>query len=509
MFTFLLLFVVPSVHTFRVHPSFRTVRSASAIFGRRKSSPRGSTPSVSPNSTPQESQKLLERGAWMPIGSAAGLRDLTPTRVEVAGKKLVVWRHEELWSVMPDACSHRLAPLSQGRVDPATGCVECPYHGWQFGADGTCEKIPQGSGIVPPPGTSLTSLPLRLTGDIIWAFFDEARPDTAIGETRPFHEFPETIYPRLLNTTDRTYVRELPYSFDFLIENFMDPAHIPFAHHSLQSVRSDGRPIPMSVLANNETHLEVSYLDVVRGKEREGVVSFARPCFYHFRTLDQITKESRMGLFMLTVPVAEGRSRLFITNNKPSSPSIVLKIFSILPVWLLHSLSNNFIDTDIWLHDAEMFGRTGGPLTESAEASVPTNKGLNYVLPTTSDLATKEWRKWWAKSGMASAPKGSFSAATAAGLAWQPRDVQLDRFENHVAHCGSCRAALAKAKKVRAFALIAALAIPTLGLRRMPALAGLTVALATAMVADNIAKTIGGSRSADELPVRSVAAAAV
>jgi hypothetical protein len=33
---------------------------------------------------------------------------------------------------------------------------------------------------------------------------------------------------------DRTYyVRDLPYSFDFLIENLADPSHIPFAHHSL------------------------------------------------------------------------------------------------------------------------------------------------------------------------------------------------------------------------------------------------------------------------------------
>ena len=26
-----------------------------------------------------------------------------------------------------DLCPHRLAPLSQGRVDPLTGCIECPY----------------------------------------------------------------------------------------------------------------------------------------------------------------------------------------------------------------------------------------------------------------------------------------------------------------------------------------------------------------------------------------------
>jgi hypothetical protein len=48
---------------------------------------------------------------------------------------------------------------------------------------------------------------------------------------------PEDHYPYLRKKMDQRatyYSRDLPYSFDFLLENFMDPAHIPFAHHSLQ-----------------------------------------------------------------------------------------------------------------------------------------------------------------------------------------------------------------------------------------------------------------------------------
>ena len=45
-------------------------------------------------------------------------------------------------------------------------------------------------------------------------------------------------------------MRDLPYSFDFLVENFMDPAHIPYAHHSLQASRDDGSPIPMQILTD-------------------------------------------------------------------------------------------------------------------------------------------------------------------------------------------------------------------------------------------------------------------
>jgi pheophorbide a oxygenase len=42
-----------------------------------------------------------------------------------------------------DACPHRLAPLSEGRIDEQ-GQIECPYHGWTFrGSDGECTRIPQ------------------------------------------------------------------------------------------------------------------------------------------------------------------------------------------------------------------------------------------------------------------------------------------------------------------------------------------------------------------------------
>ena len=53
-----------------------------------------------------------------------------------------------------------------------------------------------------------------------------------------------------MNEANDLFVRELPYSFDILIENFMDPAHIPFAHHGLQGMRSDGSPIEMKALVS-------------------------------------------------------------------------------------------------------------------------------------------------------------------------------------------------------------------------------------------------------------------
>lgn len=37
-----------------------------------------------------------------------------------------------------------------------------------------------------------------------------------------------------------SYMRELPYPIDFLIENILDPAHVPFSHHGLIVSGRDG-----------------------------------------------------------------------------------------------------------------------------------------------------------------------------------------------------------------------------------------------------------------------------
>ena len=87
----------------------------------------------------------VKLGAWIPLGSASCLDGLTPTQIQVCGLDLVVWQNKEgkdrknasvgTFSAFIDACPHRLAPLSQGRVDPTTGClgkILCSFHGAIF-----------------------------------------------------------------------------------------------------------------------------------------------------------------------------------------------------------------------------------------------------------------------------------------------------------------------------------------------------------------------------------------
>ena len=251
---------------------------------------------------------------------------------------------------------------------------------------------------------------------------------------------PEQVLPELLEAPSFT-VRELPYSIDFLIENFMDPAHIPFAHHSMQGVRSDGRAIPMQKLTTleNATHCEIGYQDAIRGKPRDGVVSFTAPCYYHFRvkeTTPSGTEQFRKQLIAVLggSPYAAPSTTPTPTNPPPLSPCPPLplhpflppptlchlapispgksRIFLELPVmrkmrtkfptWLLHTFSNRFLDSDVWIHDQERTQRIMQSSAGGGSGAGSGGVGSKYVMPTQSDTGTREFRAWWRKHMMGS-----------------------------------------------------------------------------------------------------------
>ncbi|NBP50015.1 MAG: Rieske (2Fe-2S) protein [Actinobacteria bacterium] len=106
----------------------------------------------------------------------------TPIRRTLLGTHVVLWRDAgHRVSALPDRCSHREAKLSLGTVKD--GCIECPYHGWQFAADGTCTHVPSATPGVPvPPKAHLA--PYRATEKfgLVWVCLGEPAaplPDVA------------------------------------------------------------------------------------------------------------------------------------------------------------------------------------------------------------------------------------------------------------------------------------------------------------------------------------------
>lgn len=69
-------------------------------------------------------------GQWQDIASEADLEDGQPRAVPAAGVSLLVLKQTGRIHVLANRCTHRGAPLSDGRVDP--DCITCPWHGSVF-----------------------------------------------------------------------------------------------------------------------------------------------------------------------------------------------------------------------------------------------------------------------------------------------------------------------------------------------------------------------------------------
>ncbi|KAL5765300.1 hypothetical protein ACOSQ2_017894 [Xanthoceras sorbifolium] len=123
------------------------------------SSPPPSSSAVSTENAPPPPEPELETESkdekfdwfseWYPVMPVCELDERVPHGKKVLGLDIVVWwdKNENAWKVFDDACPHRLAPLSDGRIDKL-GRLQCAYHGWCFNGAGDCKLIPQ----APPDG---------------------------------------------------------------------------------------------------------------------------------------------------------------------------------------------------------------------------------------------------------------------------------------------------------------------------------------------------------------------
>ena len=144
-----------------------------------------------------------------------------PISAPILGDRLVLWRSRSALHALQDRCAHREAPLSRGRTT-ATGCVQCPYHGWEYDGDGRCVAVPsQGTG--PARVGQKAHVPRALVAErygLVWACLGE--PVAGIVD---IPEAADSAY-RTINVP----FYDSPVSATRLAENFLDAAHFAFVH---------------------------------------------------------------------------------------------------------------------------------------------------------------------------------------------------------------------------------------------------------------------------------------
>jgi pheophorbide a oxygenase len=156
---------------------------------------------------------------WVPLASAYELDPQRPNEVWFLGKSYVVYQNQKQsssyssWIVVDGTCPHRLAPLSEGRIDPITQHLECSYHGWTFDANGTCIRIPQASVeterlAFANPRCHITSYPVWIEKNVLffWPWSNTIDPLSVIHQpyTQPEHML-QYVRPNC-----STYTRDLP-----------------------------------------------------------------------------------------------------------------------------------------------------------------------------------------------------------------------------------------------------------------------------------------------------------
>lgn len=130
---------------------------------------------------PVEASNLQLRNpwSWYPVVASKDLSPGALMPVVLNDERLVVWRTTagkvNAWG---DRCPHRGMRLSFGAVDRES--LICPYHGWTFGDDARCIRIPAHPGVSPSRAARARLFPVAEVDGFVWACSGE--PATATPE---------------------------------------------------------------------------------------------------------------------------------------------------------------------------------------------------------------------------------------------------------------------------------------------------------------------------------------
>jgi phenylpropionate dioxygenase-like ring-hydroxylating dioxygenase large terminal subunit len=383
--------------------------------------------------------------SWYPVFYVDDLNKSKPAKFTLLERDLVIWwdRHTSAWKAFDDRCPHRLVPLSEGRI-AEDGLLECPYHGWAFKGDGSCDRIPQ----QPEGGTAHTSkracvatLPTAERQGLlfIYAGNPENAPQVKIPIIEPLES--ETEKWTLFGT-----FRDLPYDAITLLENVLDASHLPFTHHKSVGNRTNAAPMVLEVLDSGKNGFNGIWEEGPRrGKLGQQNTTFIAPSLmWHDLTSKQF---GRTITAVYATPTRKGECRLFARFPFQFSSAIPRFFIGITPRWYSHIGQNGILEDDqIFLHYQERY------VEKVLDKMEDRNYTKAFYLATTADTYVLELRKW--VSHYEADPFVGQQLATPL-----VKEVLLDRYHSHTVNCASCSQALKNVRSLKTVSIaIAAIA---------------------------------------------------
>lgn len=370
--------------------------------------------------------------AWYPLYYLEDLDKSKPNTFTLLSQDLVIWwdKPGQSWRVFEDKCPHRLAPLSQGRVNEA-GLLECPYHGWTFSGKGNCEDIPQqveGAKAETSKRACVKSLPTTEAQGMLFVYpgKPENAEKTKVPLVDPLEESPDGWV--IMNT-----FRDLPYDALTLLENVLDVSHVPYTHHRTVSDRSNAAPVELEVLESSKHGFTGLWAEGPRkGTLGRQTTNFVAPnLMWHDLTSEKL---GRTMTVVYATPIRKGECRLFAKFPFKFASPIPGFFIKLTPRWYSHINQNGVLEDDqIFLHYQERYLEAMGGSANVSKA---------FYLPTLADSFVSELHKWINEYNVQFFPGESLAPA------WTTEKL-LDRASSHTIKCASCSRALSNIKKIR------------------------------------------------------------
>lgn len=246
-----------------------------------------------------------------------------PVGVRMLGQDFVLFRDTRgQVNCLSNICAHRGAALSDGKL--AGDCVECPYHGWQYDAQGHCRLIPSLDTSTNIPGRArVDAYPTVERYGLIFAFLGD---------------LPESQRPPIMECKEwglegwraTTIVFDWDFDYKRSLENALDPAHNEFVH-TTHIDKKEGQPfqIPDLELINHDWgtgfHIEMPAPPMFEEKMRETAGRDKSSIFhiyagYHgvssFWTYIEPTPKFIRRQHFYETPVDVGKTRIFTIDMR-------------------------------------------------------------------------------------------------------------------------------------------------------------------------------------------------
>ncbi len=158
-----------------------------------------------------------------------------PLLRQILGQQFVLFRDSDGKArCLANTCSHRGGSLGSGAV--VDGDIECPYHGWRYGGDGRCTRIPAiGKSKSPIPRAKVDSYPVQEQYGLVFAFLG----DLPEGQRPPLMAVTQWGDPHYRFTC---FENTFKANYGLAMENGVDSSHTEFVHSHVMGYRGADRP---------------------------------------------------------------------------------------------------------------------------------------------------------------------------------------------------------------------------------------------------------------------------